>query len=157
MIARLPVMRTALVQIMPLLALVLGCAGPRSGMNEAQRAWLAAEGLRTPTWPYKLRPARTANEALAANGHGELVVHVATAHAASSRPFEVQLFPNSLWRDVIARDSTDTHGRVAFPRLRPGAYSGFVRRVGFNQQLFRLEITAGFVDTLELHPGIVGH
>lgn len=42
------------------------------------------------------------------------------------------------------------------PREGPGAYSGFVRRVGFNQQLFRLEITAGFVDTLELHPGIVG-
>lgn len=81
---------------------------------------------------------------------------LAHRNGGSEWPVEVQLFPNDNWRDKARDDSTDARGFLAFPNLAPGPYSGIARHVGKKQQLFRLWITAGFVDTLELELGRSG-
>jgi hypothetical protein len=69
---------------------------------------------------------------------------------------QVQLFPNESWRDVIRTDSTGMDGIVVLTRLTPGNYTGVARRAGFKQQLFRVTLSAGYIDTLELDLGLAG-
>jgi hypothetical protein len=47
-------------------------------------------------------------------------------------------------------------GITVLTGLPPGNYTGLARRPGFKQQLFRVTLSAGYLDTLELDLGIEG-
>ncbi len=138
-------------------ALSFGCHHPRAsdpkGLGLPEAAWKNTEGIRDDGAPPLFRAARVPDSALLAKTRSTLVVHVMRAYTAPLLGAEVQLFPNAWWRDVVRRDTANSEGTLVFANLEPRDYTGFVRCTRYIQQLFRVTLTPGFVDTLLLNMG----
>jgi hypothetical protein len=65
----------------------------------------------------------------------------------------ILLYPNDVWRDLARDDSTGADGALRVSDLSPGIYTGVARHIGYRQSLFRLTISAGYVDPLALSLG----
>ena len=116
----------------------------------------AREGIMEPGSPPRLRPARSPDPTLLASRQGALLVHAVRCCGNGNAHVQVQLFPNEWWRDVIRTDTTGMDGITVLRGLPPGNYTGLARRTAFKQQLFRVTLAAGYIDTLELDLGIEG-
>jgi hypothetical protein len=114
-----------------------------------------AEGVFDPGLPPRILPARQPVPTLRQQGLGGLVVRADDGTGRPQPRVEVQLFPNDWWRDPIRSDTSGTDGTVRLSGIPAGHYSGLARRVGFRQSIFRLIISAGYVDTVEVHLGQV--
>lgn len=102
------------------------------------------EGVEAYSGPVRVHPARVVDSTLLARSVAGIVI------ASGLSGAEVRLFPNDFWREVIRADTTRRDGTVAWTDLPARDYSGYVRCAGYVQQLFRLRLTRGYVDTLRV-------
>ena len=94
-------------------------------------------------------PNRVADLELRSRGRGRLIVQVEGSGGidkAEVRLLETRTSPE---RTGI----TDTNGTAIIDTVVPGEYIGIVRRIGMQQQSFRIRLTAGYADTLRISFG----
>jgi hypothetical protein len=108
---------------------------------------IGGEGIRLLTAPV-VRPGRVQDAGMAATGHGRLVVRVTTAPEFPANLLTVQLSSGDMSSGLMA---VGTQGFVAFTPSAPGVYTVAANGPGFVSQFVSLSLTAGFVDTLDVH------
>ena len=120
--------------------------------HRTQTIYATTEGLYDPGAPSQLRPARVLAANLRDRHVGGLAIHVEDLIDTRPGPFEVALYTDRFSR--VSRVDTIAHEGVFYlGELSPGVYVGRVRRVGFNQRSFRVQITPGYVDAIDVHLG----
>ena len=130
--------------------MVLALAG---ACHRVQTGYATTEGVYDPGAPTQLRPARALSPTLRDRRVGALAVHLEDMFDTRPGPFELELYADAAWRTHVRTDTIVHEGIFYVGDLGQGVYWGRVRRLGFNQRMFRVQITPGYVDTLDVHLG----
>lgn len=149
--------RIVVIRLVLTLAFLLACRAPATrrpaeGFPIPLSARDNPEGMRVDGAPVRLQPARQSDSALVRRHLSALVVLVSGSGPLSGAT--VRLFPNEVWRDVVRRDTTDRNGTLYLDALAPQDYTGLVHCTRYLQQLFRVRLSSGYVDTLVVSLGL---